>query len=72
MLFTKYLKGVGDGADKGSVSTLAHTMMTAARPVDSGLGAPGDLDRYPYAEAPAAGWGRPRRSGVTFEGPAVL
>ncbi|MFE7514047.1 FadR/GntR family transcriptional regulator, partial [Streptomyces sp. NPDC057540] len=37
------------------MSTLAHTMMTAARPVDTGLGAPGDLDRYPYAEAPAAG-----------------
>ncbi|MFF8606353.1 FadR/GntR family transcriptional regulator [Streptomyces sp. NPDC015346] len=36
------------------MSTLAHTMMTAARPVDSGLGAPGDLDRYPYAETPVA------------------
>ena len=54
MLFTKDLKGVGDGADKGSVSTLAHTMMTAARSADSGLAGPGDLDRYPYAEAPVA------------------
>lgn len=55
MLFTKDLKGVGGGADKGSVSTLAHTMMTAARSADSGLAGPGDLDRYSYAEAPAAG-----------------
>ncbi|MER5889931.1 FadR/GntR family transcriptional regulator [Streptomyces sp. NPDC001941] len=36
------------------MSTLAHTMMTAARSADSGLAAPGDLDRYPYAEAPGA------------------
>ena len=54
VLFTKDLKGHGGHADKGCVSTLAHTMMTAARSVDSGLGAPGDLDRYPYAEAPVA------------------
>lgn len=54
MLFTKDLKAVEDGADKGSVSTLAHTMMTAARSADSGLAGPGGLDRYPYAEAPAA------------------
>ncbi|MEU8618854.1 FadR/GntR family transcriptional regulator [Streptomyces sp. NPDC048623] len=54
MLFTKDLKGHGSHADKGCVSTLAHTMMTPARPVESGLGAPGDLDRYPYAEAPGA------------------
>ncbi len=52
MLFTKDLKGVEGGADKGSVSTLAHTMMTAARSADSGLAGPGELDRYPYAEAP--------------------
>ncbi|MDQ0764428.1 FadR/GntR family transcriptional regulator [Streptomyces canus] len=37
------------------MSTLAHTMMTAARSADSGLAGPGELDRYPYAEAPAAG-----------------
>ncbi|MER6286950.1 MULTISPECIES: FadR/GntR family transcriptional regulator [Streptomyces] len=37
------------------MSTLAHTMMTAARSADSGLAGPGDLDRYSYAEAPAAG-----------------
>ncbi|MGK5629575.1 FadR/GntR family transcriptional regulator [Streptomyces sp. URMC 123] len=36
------------------MSTLAHTMMTAARPVDSGLAGSGELDRYPYAEAPGA------------------
>ncbi|KAF3467873.1 FCD domain-containing protein [Streptomyces sp. Tu 3180] len=36
------------------MSTLAHTMMTAARSADSGLANPGELDRYPYAEAPAA------------------
>ncbi|MFE4588935.1 FadR/GntR family transcriptional regulator [Streptomyces laurentii] len=51
MLFTKDLKGRGRHADKGCVSTLAHTMMTAARSAESGLGAPGDLDRYPYSEA---------------------
>ncbi len=54
MLFTKDLKAVGGDADKGCVSTLAHTMMTAARSADSGLANPGELDRYPYAEAPAA------------------
>lgn len=54
MLFTKDLKGVGESADKGLVSTLAHTMMTAARAADSGLVGPGELDRYPYAEAPVA------------------
>lgn len=53
VLFTKALKGVGADADKRSVSTLAHTMMTAARSADSGLAAPGELDRYPYAEPPA-------------------
>ncbi|WP_086691805.1 FadR/GntR family transcriptional regulator [Streptomyces recifensis] len=36
------------------MSTLAHTMMTAARSADSGLAGPGELDRYPYAEAPMA------------------
>ncbi len=51
MLFTKDLKGVGDDADKGSVSTLAHTMMTAARSTDSGLVGPGELDRYSYGDA---------------------
>jgi DNA-binding FadR family transcriptional regulator len=50
VLFTKDLKGAGSVADKGCVSTLAHTMMTAARPVDSGLPGPGELDRYPYGE----------------------
>ncbi|MFF8386198.1 FadR/GntR family transcriptional regulator [Streptomyces kanasensis] len=54
MLFTKDLKGFVSGADKGCVSTLAHTMMTAARHAEASLAAPGGLDRYPYAEAPAA------------------
>jgi DNA-binding FadR family transcriptional regulator len=52
VLFTKDLKGARSVADKRCVSTLAHTMMTAARPVDSGLSGPGELDRYPYGEAP--------------------
>ncbi|MFE9247857.1 FadR/GntR family transcriptional regulator [Streptomyces sp. NPDC007088] len=52
MLFTKDLKGVGRDADKGSVSTVAHTMMTTARPTDSGLAGSGDIDRYPYADTP--------------------
>lgn len=55
MLFTKDLKGHGGTADKGFVSTLAHTMMTAARhAADSGLAGPGELDRYPYAETPGS------------------
>ncbi|MFE9256809.1 FadR/GntR family transcriptional regulator [Streptomyces sp. NPDC006879] len=36
------------------MSTLAHTMMTAARQADAGLAGSGELDRYPYAEAPPA------------------
>lgn len=52
MLFTKDLKGHGGTTDKGFVSTLAHTMMTAARHADSGLAGAGELDRYPYAETP--------------------
>lgn len=54
VLFTKDLKGLGSGADNRSVSTLAHTMMTAARSADSGLSGPGELDRYPYGEANGA------------------
>ncbi|MEV8410847.1 GntR family transcriptional regulator, partial [Streptomyces niveus] len=54
MLFTKDLKGPTSRADKGCVSTLAHTMMTAARSVEPGLASPGVIDRYPYAEAPGA------------------
>ncbi|WP_406725147.1 FadR/GntR family transcriptional regulator [Streptomyces sp. GD-15H] len=37
------------------MSTLAHTMMTTARSADSGLANPGELDRYPYADAPVGG-----------------
>lgn len=51
MLFTKALKPVRSAADKGCVTTLAHTMMTAARSADSGLAGPGEVDRYAYAES---------------------
>ncbi|KPC70842.1 GntR family transcriptional regulator, partial [Streptomyces sp. NRRL WC-3753] len=63
MLFTKDLKALGDDADKGSVTTLAHSMMNAARSADSGLAGPGELDRYPYAEVPG-----PERSAASWEG----
>lgn len=53
VLFTKALKAVENSADKGVVTTLAQTMMTAARSADSGLAGPGELDRYPFAESPA-------------------
>jgi DNA-binding FadR family transcriptional regulator len=52
VLFCKALKGAGSIADKGCVSTLAHTMMTAARPADPSLSGPGELDRFPIADAP--------------------
>ncbi|MFF7155247.1 FCD domain-containing protein [Streptomyces sp. NPDC008139] len=52
MLFSKALKARIGIADKGCVSTLAHTMMTAARSADSGIAGSGELDRYSYAEAP--------------------
>ncbi|MEU7165550.1 FCD domain-containing protein [Streptomyces morookaense] len=68
MLFTKDLKGPEGVADKGSVSTLAHTMMTAARPADSGLAGPGELDRYSYAEAHGPDRGAP----PAWEGEAEL
>lgn len=65
VLFTKDLKGRGSGADKGCVSTLAHTMMTAARPADTGLAGPGELDRYPYAESPVVD----RATAPSWDGP---
>ncbi|WP_328470258.1 FadR/GntR family transcriptional regulator [Streptomyces sp. NBC_00448] len=34
------------------MSTLAHSMMTAARSADSGIAGSGELDRYPYTDAP--------------------
>ncbi|MFF3285551.1 FadR/GntR family transcriptional regulator [Streptomyces sp. NPDC003023] len=34
------------------MSTLAHTMMTPARPNETGLAGPGELDRYGYGEPP--------------------
>jgi DNA-binding FadR family transcriptional regulator len=51
VLFTKALKAVRSAADKGCVTTLAHTMMTVARSADSGPAGPGELDRYAYAES---------------------
>ncbi|MFK0293961.1 FadR/GntR family transcriptional regulator [Streptomyces sp. NPDC090442] len=69
MLFTKDLKAVRSDADKGCVSTLAHTMMTAARPGDTGLAGPGELDRYPYANAAnATGQDRAERVSSVWEG----
>ncbi|MFE6687364.1 FadR/GntR family transcriptional regulator [Streptomyces sp. NPDC057743] len=68
MLFTKDLKAVRSDADKGCVSTLAHTMMTAARPGDTGLAGPGELDRYPYANAAnATGQERAERVSSVWE-----
>ncbi|MFD1832184.1 MULTISPECIES: FadR/GntR family transcriptional regulator [Streptomyces] len=54
MLFSKALKAVRGTADKGCVTTLAHTMMTSARSADSGLAGPGEPDRYAYAESTGA------------------
>ncbi|WP_308314689.1 FadR/GntR family transcriptional regulator [Streptomyces sp. CNQ085] len=54
MLFTKALKAVRSTADKGCVTTLAHTMMTSARSADSGLTGSGGPDRYAYAESTGA------------------
>jgi DNA-binding FadR family transcriptional regulator len=54
VLFTKALKAAGDQADKGFVTTLAHTTMTSARSAGTGLAGPGELDRYAYAESSGA------------------
>ncbi|MGP3968828.1 FadR/GntR family transcriptional regulator [Streptomyces sp. 6N223] len=54
MLFTKDLKVPPDPADKGGVTTLAHSMMTATRSAESGPAGPGELDRYSYAESSGA------------------
>ena len=64
MLFSKALKARIGIADKGCVSTLAHTMMTAARSADSGMAGPGELDRYSYAE----GSGNDRPGLTAWEG----
>ncbi len=54
MLFTKDLKVPSDPADKGGVTTLAHSMMTATRSAESGSSGSGELDRYSYAESSGA------------------
>lgn len=54
MLFTKDLKGAARAADKGCVTTLAHTMMTAARSADARPAGAGSPDRYAYAESTGA------------------
>lgn len=54
MLFSKVLKARIGIADKGCVSTLAHSMMTAARSADSGVAGSGELDRYSYPDTGAA------------------
>ncbi|MEV6110658.1 FadR/GntR family transcriptional regulator [Streptomyces sp. NPDC051940] len=73
MLFTKALKARTTPADKGSVSTLAQTMMTAARSSDSGYAGPGELDRYPYGDGPAtAGATIPAAGGAVHAAPAAL
>ncbi|MFI9102799.1 FadR/GntR family transcriptional regulator [Streptomyces fildesensis] len=51
MLFSKALKARRGIADKGCVSTLAHTLMTTARSADSSIVGPAELDRYSYADA---------------------
>jgi DNA-binding FadR family transcriptional regulator len=67
VLFSKALKAADCIADKGSVSTLAHTMMTAARSADAGIAGPGELDRYPYVDAPGGDRGTPNWEGVETE-----
>ncbi|WP_078899878.1 FadR/GntR family transcriptional regulator [Streptomyces sp. SBT349] len=54
MLFTKDLKVPTRAADKGGVTTLAHSMMTATRSADSGPAGRGEFDRYSYAESTGA------------------
>jgi DNA-binding FadR family transcriptional regulator len=68
VLFSKALKAADGIADKGSVSTLAHTtMMTAARSAEMGIAGPGELDRYPYVDAPGGDRGAPNWDGVETE-----
>lgn len=71
MLFTKDLKGRLSRADKGCVSTLAHTMMTAARAADTGLAGPGELDRYTHADASAGERAAARSWGIPIPNSAV-
>ncbi|MEE1940910.1 FadR/GntR family transcriptional regulator [Streptomyces sp. TRM 70361] len=54
MLFSKALKAVRSTADKGCVTTLAHTTMTSARSADSGPAGPGEPDRRAHAESTGA------------------
>ncbi|WP_129842836.1 FCD domain-containing protein [Streptomyces sp. RFCAC02] len=54
MLFTKDLKVPTGVADKGGVTTLAHSMMTTSRSAEAGPAPTGGLDRYSYAESTGA------------------
>ncbi|MCF6522760.1 FadR family transcriptional regulator [Streptomyces sp. JJ36] len=49
------------------MTTLAHTTTTAARPTDTGLVGPGELDRYAYAES--SGAPRATTKAPAWEGP---
>ncbi|CAL9582269.1 hypothetical protein SUDANB19_05048 [Streptomyces sp. enrichment culture] len=66
MLFTKALKTAPTSADTRVVTTLAHSMMTAARSVDTGVVGPGELDRYAYAES--TGTARTTTNASAWEG----
>lgn len=67
MLFTKALKATSSQADKGCVTTLAHTTMTAARSADSGFAGSGELDHYAYAES--SGAARHTTNATAWQGP---
>ncbi|MGP4114161.1 FadR/GntR family transcriptional regulator [Streptomyces sp. 4N509B] len=54
MLFTKDLKVSTGTADKGGVTTLAHSMIATARSTETGSSGPGEFDRYSYAESSGA------------------
>ncbi|MBR7678173.1 FadR family transcriptional regulator [Streptomyces daliensis] len=49
------------------MTTLAHTMMTAARSAEAGFAGPGELDRYAYPES--SGAARTTTNAPAWEGP---
>jgi DNA-binding FadR family transcriptional regulator len=67
VLFSKDLKVPASAADKGGVTTLAHSMMTAARSTEAGPAGPGELDRYSYAESTGAA--RTTANAPVWDGP---